>query len=360
MAPFTWVVGLLAWTSWFSATAEAGDLKALPLPKNDDTIKASTQEEVILLAVDKSRLLAELRTLPDTSDGAALLRTFRIAIGKEAGDKEKEGDNRTPEGVYFSRGIIDGGQLPAKYGPKAIPINFPNPIDVMSRKSGHGIWLHGVENDARIEEANVTEGCVAFYNDDIMRLARWLRPHQGIIVIADDAQKVNRPEDMASLRQSTESWVEHWKTRDLPNYVSYYDRERFRFRGWSLEQFRDYKKRVFDSYTSMLVRVDDLRVVTHPKYAVTIMNQDFNGDDRFISNGRKILYWNKDELGQWRIVHEDFERRRLETIAYTPEQLATLAGPEPRDPSRSAALSGDPIDDGHDDSSEARRESPKL
>ena len=47
---------------------------------------------------------------------------------------------------------------------------FPNDYDKDLGKTGYGIWLHGVEDDSRIEKANVTEGCVAFYNADIKLL----------------------------------------------------------------------------------------------------------------------------------------------------------------------------------------------
>ena len=37
---------------------------------------------------------------------------FKIAIGKEKGDKQFEDDNKTPEGIYFVNRIIDGKSLP--------------------------------------------------------------------------------------------------------------------------------------------------------------------------------------------------------------------------------------------------------
>ena len=60
---------------------------------------------------------------------------FKIAIGKEKGDKQFEGDNKTPEGIYFVNRIIDGKSLPEKYGPLALPINFPNAYDKDQRKN---------------------------------------------------------------------------------------------------------------------------------------------------------------------------------------------------------------------------------
>lgn len=308
--------------------------------KNLAALNSGSMADVIMLAVDKETLRAELRTWPERHQDSSVLKTFRIAIGKQSGDKEREGDNRTPEGIYITQKIIEDSELPAKYGPKAIPINFPNPVDIYSRKSGSGIWLHGVEDDRRIEEANVTEGCVAFYNQDIRNLAQWLRPHQGIVVIAQDLGTVNQPADISAVRDATEGWQKAWAERNVDSYISYYG-DQFSHKGMNRVAYQDYKKRIFNSYKAITLKLDQVRVVTHPKYAVTTMNQDFNGDNRFISNGRKVLYWMRDSSGQWKIVQEIFDDERFELTKFTAEQLSQLVKAD-QDPSKSsaAAVSG--------------------
>src|SRR5690606_38220912 len=84
--------------------------------------------DMMVLTVDKTALKAELKTWPEEPLQASTLRSFKIAIGKVDGDKEVEGDNKTPEGIYFAQSHIDGSTLPEKYGALAIPLNFPNPI----------------------------------------------------------------------------------------------------------------------------------------------------------------------------------------------------------------------------------------
>jgi murein L,D-transpeptidase YafK len=266
---------------------------------------------VILLSVDKSSLKADLRTWPDEPGEARTLESFKIAIGKAEGDKEREGDNKTPEGIYFAQEQI--GALPAKYGPRAIPLNFPNHLDRTSGKTGRGIWLHGVDDDGRIQAAKVTEGCVAFYNSDIQRISQFLKPHQGIIAIARDASEINRKGDIEKVRDLSVQWAKAWADRDLDGYIGFYH-DKFSSAGRSKTAYRNYKKSVFGSYKTMTVKLDTFRVITHPKYALTIMNQDFRGDRRFVSAGRKLLYWQPDASGQWKIVYEHFEHRRLELV----------------------------------------------
>jgi murein L,D-transpeptidase YafK len=277
--------------------------------------EAQKSPEILLLTVDKSKLQAELRTLPYDIKKTEILHTFRIAIGKEQGDKQKQGDNRTPEGVYITQNVIDGKSLPAKYGPFAIPLNYPNPLDVHDGKTGSGIWLHGVIEDKRVEEANVTEGCVAFYNADIIQLTKWLHPNQGLVVIANDLNQVNQPQDVNTIKAATEVWMSDWANKNVDGYIEHYSKN-FSNQGKNRAQYRDYKRSVFASYKKMDVKLTKLRIISHPKYAVSMMEQDFNGDDRFISNGRKILYWTYDDEDGWKIRREIFEDHRLELVDY--------------------------------------------
>lgn len=325
---------LLAGCVTAAATARvlAGEAKATPavqqpqaplaVPAN--TANAASYSDFIMLTVDKANLRAELKTWPEDPAKATSLRSFKIATGKADGDKLKEGDNRTPEGIYFAQSHIGGGALPEKYGSLAIPIDFPNPIDLLERKTGHGIWLHGVDREQRIEEAKVTEGCVAFYNSDIARLSNWLLSHQGIVVIASDAKQVNVAKDMDEVRKYTIDWMTAWQNRNVEAYVANYATD-FRFEKHDYKSYIEYKKRVFASYKTMTVKFDNLRVISHPKYAVSFFNQDFQGDNRFASVGRKILYWERQADGGWKIKREVFENRRFEFVKFTDAERALLS-----------------------------------
>ncbi len=281
-----------------------------------------SKEEIIYLVVDKGGLKAELRTWPEDRSASETLLSLRIAVGKAPGDKQVEGDNKTPEGIYFAQELISGDILPKKYGPLAIPINFPNTFDKNQGKTGYGIWLHGVERDARIEEANVTEGCVAFYNADIESLAKWLKPQQTVIVIAKDEDSINKQVTVDEVLSLTKRWQHSWQERSLNQYVQFYD-PTFRFRGMNIRGFTRYKGRVFNSYKVMKVDFNSTRVFTHDKYAMAIMNQNFDGDGRYVSKGRKILYWVR-KHGDWKIVHEIFEATSFSPQTYSHELFARL------------------------------------
>lgn len=283
--------------------------------------KSSEERELVWLLVDKEKLSATLYTLPLFPKDPVSLQTFRIAIGKQRGDKNKRGDNKTPEGIYFTQHYRQNLYV-KKYGNLAIPLDFPNVMDVMDNKTGYGIWLHGEGEENRVEAANVTQGCVAFYNNDILKLKSWLVPKQGMVLIAPDSKDVNLHEDRKQVHELTEQWIDSWSKRDLDRYMSFYS-DKFSSERKNKAQYEKYKSRVFKSYKDMKVSMRTLRVLTHPKYAIAVMNQNFNGDNHYVSNGRKVLYWQK-EAGSWKIVRETFADVSLSKLELTEANLNNL------------------------------------
>ncbi len=327
-----------------SIVSLAPSVCALAVTSDASDDASQLAQEMILLTVDKSRNQADLRTLPEDLTLSRVLKTFKIATGKVEGDKERQGDNKTPEGIYFTLGTIPAKQLaPEKYGPLAIPLNFPNPMDQASGKTGYGIWLHGV-GARRIEDARVTEGCVAFQNSEITTLTQWLQPHHGIVVIARDSREVNKSGDVDDVLKLSRSWLDAWANRDIGRYISFYAEE-FDNNGKTKSAYEAYKKAVFASYKQMTVKMTNIRVVTHSKYALALMNQEFNGDNRFRSDGRKMIYLRKGADGAWRIIRELFDNFMMKPVQFSTEDVAGLnKGAAVVHPGGSSEVSAKPTD----------------
>ncbi len=99
--------------------------------------------------------------------------------GEVQGDKQVEGDLKTPEGVYFVRGKI---QIPLDfemYGNHAYALNYPNPVDKLKGKTGRGIWLHSKGNPIK---GQVTQGCVAIDLADIKTLDDYLQTGTPVLI----------------------------------------------------------------------------------------------------------------------------------------------------------------------------------
>ena len=135
------------------------------------------------VAVDKSsqRLFLLARRSPLTVEEA-----FPSIHGRVEGDKQVEGDLRTPEGVYFVRGKIQAQLDFDEYGSQAHALNYPNPVDRLRGKTGYGIWIH---SKGRPIATQKTQGCIAIDLADIDRLAPRLKPGMPVLV----AQRVDGP-----------------------------------------------------------------------------------------------------------------------------------------------------------------------
>jgi hypothetical protein len=76
----------------------------------------------------------------------------------------------------------------------------------------------------------------------------------------------------------------------------------------------------------MLVKMTNMRVITHPKYALAMMNQEFSGDNRFRSDGRKMLYLRKDADGSWKIVREMFDNFMMRPVQFSATGMVDNKG----------------------------------
>ena len=115
--------------------------------------------------------------------GGQKIRSFDIALGIEpVGDKEREGDHKTPEGLYS----LDIRHPDSDFF-LAIHISYPNPEDRASaRRKGYdpggAIMIHGQPNAPTFSAAyyrtqDWTNGCIAVSNSDMIDI--WLMTERG-------------------------------------------------------------------------------------------------------------------------------------------------------------------------------------
>jgi hypothetical protein len=97
---------------------------------------------------------------------------FYISLGKNGVDKTREGDQKTPIGVYTILSLKD--KLPDFYGRGAYPLSYPNDWDRENGREGHGIWLHGTPSDTYARPPRATDGCVVLTNEDLARLTKYV------------------------------------------------------------------------------------------------------------------------------------------------------------------------------------------
>ena len=141
-----------------------------------DTLSPHYVKADSLLIVKSERKLYLLKA-------GEVLRDFDIALGlMPEGAKQREGDFRTPEGLYY----LDARNPNSDYF-LSLHISYPNQQDIARARAegvdpGGQIMIHGQPNEPKYSESRYsnwdwTDGCVAVSNSDMVDI--WLMTEEG-------------------------------------------------------------------------------------------------------------------------------------------------------------------------------------
>lgn len=113
-----------------------------------------------------------------------LVDQFYTTLGLSGADKQKEGDRRTPIGVYRLVKEIQNPRADGFLGKLAITLDYPNPEDKRQGRTGGGIWIHGVPDEVHVRPPKASDGCLAISNDDMIRIKKYVDYGKSYIMIA--------------------------------------------------------------------------------------------------------------------------------------------------------------------------------
>jgi len=261
-----------------------------------------------LIVVDLPR--ARLYVLKNEGGELKLVRNQYASIGKNGWGKEVTGDNRTPVGLYHITGWIDGKKLPDFYGAGAFPLNYPNLWDQFKRRTGSGIWLHGVPSSTDTRPPLSSEGCVTMANADLLALKPYIELGHTPVLLADalswqsaDEMKKEREAFMARV----EDWRQAWSSKDTERYLSFYGSE-FSTAGMRLKDFVAHKHRVNAAKQYIDVQLSDISLYRYPGSNGELMLAEFTQhyrSDNFTQRSLKQQFWKREADGSWKIFREE-------------------------------------------------------
>ena len=251
----------------------------------------------------------------ENRDGEArYVADYYVTIGRNGIDKFKEGDKKTPLGVYHVTRHIPREKLSATYGKAselygtgALPISYPNEWDRRQGREGYGIWLHGVPFDTYSRPPRASDGCVALTNEDFEVIVKYAKVGVTPVIIAHGVEWTGAGAARTlrkDLAQSIEGWRRDWESLDTGKYLAHYAAD-FSSGKMDLAQWSEQKHKVNAGKTWIKLKVDKMSVFLYPgrdDLAVVTFDQDY-ASSNLANQMRKRQYWIR-QGGAWRILHE--------------------------------------------------------
>ena len=262
-------------------------------------------EQKHALVVDSRR--SRLYVFANAAGTPKLVADYYVTLGKNGVDKSREGDGRTPLGVYTVIANLPRSKLTDFYGTGAFPINYPNEWDKRQGRNGHGIWLHGVPSSMYSRPPRASDGCIVLSNPDLDALGRQLQVGLTPVIIADQIEWVDSvalDRDRASLAAAIEQWRADWQSRDTEKYLSHYS-SRFESGSQNLKAWAEHKRKVNAGKKWIKVNLSRVSMLRYPRerdVVVVTYEQDYRSDG-LANVMRKRQYWVK-EGERWKILYE--------------------------------------------------------
>ncbi len=150
---------------------------------------------------------------------------YYVSLGKRGVDKAREGDQKTPIGVYHVTANLPRQKLSDFYGAGAYPINYPNQYDRQRGRNGYGIWVHGTPPDTYSRPPRASDGCIVLANPDLLSVGRLVQVGATPVIIADEiewADAAALEAERSALAGALERWRADWESRDTERYLEHY------------------------------------------------------------------------------------------------------------------------------------------
>lgn len=262
------------------------------------------QKHVLLVDAKRSRLYV----YANRGGQLKFVTDYYISQGKLGVNKLKEGDQKTPLGIYYITSHLPGARLPDFYGTGALPINYPNEWDKVNGRSGSGIWLHGTPSDSFSRPPLSSDGCVVLTNPDLHKLTSSIEVGKTPVVISESIDFVSKTK-WENDRHLAARLVEGWK-RDLESLnpqrvVENYSRKFKSERGEDVKTWLAKHQQSLSGVRRLSVTLRDATYFFYPDREDMIVST-FTQESTLSKSKtsiRKRQYWAK-EGAHWKIVYE--------------------------------------------------------
>jgi murein L,D-transpeptidase YafK len=243
-------------------------------------------------------------------DGVMLNKVFDVyaSIGKNGSRKNHEGDKKTPIGIYSLEKKIKQ-PLSDFYGEGAYPINYPNSLDKLLNKTGHGIWIHGTPKNTYSRPPQSSDGCVVIANEDFINFEKQINNNNVKVIISDESYedyfKASHESNHSDFISAFNTWKTNWEAKNFDSYLAFYDSNaQYNFKNF--KNWTDTKLKVFENSNAINVFVENFLAIDYPDDKDNLKFVEFK--QTYTSNitnnvSIKQQIWRKFN-NEWKIISE--------------------------------------------------------
>lgn len=239
-----------------------------------------------------------------------IIKTYHATLGKVKGDKQDEGDLKTPEGIYTFSSFLQPPSLGRRFGNMAFYVNYPNTYDKLAGHTGNNIMLHATNTPERLKQEFDSLGCVVVNDNEIQEIRPYIKLGlTPIMIFPELTPEFMKPGQDATLVNFFKSWVSSWESKRLDDYMAHYHSD-FSAEGMDKDAWRSFKASLNKKYASIEINPESVLYYRHPKYSMITFTQNYRsklkgGGWGHRDSGTKILYI-AEEAGQLKIIAENF------------------------------------------------------
>ncbi len=161
--------------------ADKAQEQAAPSAPANLAVQYNMDADFILIRKDEFKLYA-------VNAAGEAVAVYGCALGKGEGQKQREGDMKTPNGTFVVDEILDAsywthdfkdgkGEIKGAYGPWFISLDTTN----LSKGAWGGIGIHGTHDPSSIG-TRASEGCIRLHNEDIEQLKKFAKVGMKVVI----------------------------------------------------------------------------------------------------------------------------------------------------------------------------------
>lgn len=280
----------------FSSTAfsDTGTLPSaiIKLPENENAIFIEKKTQTLFLYTSKANDLFVQFQAP-------------CSTGEMSGVKQKAGDKKTPEGIYFLKDEYEDKYLSPIYGQKAFTTDYPNLIDKRAGKNGSAIWIHGTNKQLKPMDSN---GCIALENSNVLKLADYIHLDATPVIVVEEIERVDtqkRAKQEQEIFLMLDQWLGAIETGSYHTYLSFYSDEYLPEINW-WRKWIELRKDSVKLDTGLRVKRDKTGIYYHDHVFVILFDYFLTLKDEKVWLGKRKLFL-ENQNQEYKIIGDIFQ-----------------------------------------------------